>query len=44
MVPLVKNPPTNAEDIRNTGLIPGLGRSLGGGHDDHATILAWKVP
>ena len=27
---VVKNPPTNAEDIRDMGLIPGLGRSLGG--------------
>ena len=28
----VKNPPANAEDIRDRGSIPGLGRSLGGGH------------
>ena len=27
-----KNPPANAEDIRDMGLIPGLGRSPGGGH------------
>ena len=27
---MVKNAPTNAEDIRDMGLIPGLGRSLGG--------------
>ena len=26
----VKNPPDNAEDARNAGLIPGLGRSPGG--------------
>ena len=26
---VVKNPSTNAEDIRDTGLIPGSGRSLG---------------
>ena len=26
---MVKNPPANAEDIRDTGLIPGLGRSPG---------------
>ena len=32
VVLMVKNPPANAEDIRNVGLIPGLGRSLGGGH------------
>ena len=29
---MVKNPPTNAGDIKDTGSIPGLGRSLGGGH------------
>ena len=29
---MVKNPPANAGDIRDTGLIPGLGRSPGGGH------------
>ena len=32
MVLVVMNLPTNAEDIRNMGLIPGLGRSPGGGH------------
>ena len=29
---VVKNLPANAEDARNTGLIPGLVRSLGGGN------------
>ena len=29
---MVKNPPANAGDIRDAGLIPGSGRSLGGGH------------
>jgi len=29
---LVKNPSSNAWDIRDMGLIPGLGRSSGGGH------------
>ena len=29
---MVKNPPTSSGDIRDTGLIPGLGRSPGGGH------------
>ena len=32
MVLVVKNPPANTGDIRDLGLIPGLGRSLGGGH------------
>ena len=29
---VVKNPPVNAGDIRDTGSIPGSGRSAGGGH------------
>ena len=29
---VVKNPPANAGDIRDTSSIPGLGRSPGGGH------------
>jgi len=38
---LVKNPPGNAGDA---GLIPGLGRSPGGGNATHSTFLAWKIP
>ena len=29
---------------RDTGLIPGSGRSLEGGNDNHSSILAWKIP
>ena len=29
---MVKNPPANARDVRDTGLIPGSGRSPGGGN------------
>ena len=29
---MVKNPPANAGDVRDVGLIPGSGRSPGGGH------------
>ena len=29
---MVKNPPANAGDVRDAGLIPGSGRSPGGGH------------
>ena len=29
---VLKNPPANAEDVRDTGSVPGLGRSPGGGH------------
>ena len=29
---MVKNPPTNAGDVRDSGSIPGLGRTHGGGY------------
>ena len=32
VVLVVKNPPASAGDIRDVGLIPGSGRSPGGGH------------
>ena len=31
---MVKNAPANAEDLRDAGPIPGLGRSLEGGHNN----------
>ena len=31
---VVKNPSANAGDARDTGLIPGSGRSSGGGNDN----------
>ena len=40
----VKNPPANAGDIRDVGLIPGLGRSLAKGMATHSSILAWRIP
>ena len=41
---MVKNPSANAGDIRNMGLIPGLGRPLEKGMATHSIILAWEVP
>ena len=41
---VVKNPPANAGYIRDVGLIPGLGRSSGGGHGKATIILAWRIP
>ena len=43
MVLVVKNLPTNAGDIRDTGSIPGLGRSLEEGMATHSSILAWRI-
>ena len=31
---MIKNPPSNAGDIRDIGLIPGLGRSPGREHEN----------
>ena len=48
-----REPITSAGHIRDTGLIPGLGRSPGGGHGNplvailpilHSSILAWRIP
>ena len=39
----VKNPPANAEDIRDVGSILGLERSPGGGMETHSSILAWRI-
>ena len=41
---VVKNPIASAGDIRDLGSIPGSGRSLGGGHGHHSSILAWRIP
>ena len=40
---VVKSLPANAGDLRDTGLIPGLWRSPGGGTATHSSILAWKM-
>ena len=40
----VKNLPPNAKDMREAGPIPGSGRSPGGGHGNHSSILAWRIP
>ena len=34
VAPMIKEPPSNVGDITDAGLIPGLGRSPGGGHDN----------
>ena len=41
---MVKDTPVNAEGIREAGSIPGSGRSPGGGHATHSSILAWRIP
>ena len=41
---MVKNPPANAGDARDTGSIPGLGRSPGVGNGTQSSIRAWRIP
>ena len=49
---MVKNPPANAGDVRDSGLILGWGRSPGGGHgnplqysclENHMDRGAWQT-
>ena len=40
---MVKNLPANAGDLRDAGLIPGLGRSSGGGHGNPPQY-SWRIP
>ena len=44
MALVVKNPPANAGDMRDTGSIPGSGRSPRGGLATYSSILAWRIP
>ena len=41
---MVKNLPASAGDIRDVGLIPGLGRSPGGGHGNPLQYSFLKNP
>ena len=41
---LVKNPPVNAGDTKDTGLIPGSGRSPGGGNGNPLQCLCQENP
>ena len=41
---VVKNSPANAGGVRDVGLVPGLGRSPGGGHGNQLVFLAWRIP
>ena len=40
----VKNPLANAGDTRDSGSIPGSGRSLEKEMATHSSILAWRSP
>lgn len=40
---VVTNLPINSGDVRDVSQIPGLQRSLGGGHGNHSSILSWRI-
>ena len=44
VVLVVKNPPANAGDARDTGSIPGSGRSPGGGHGNPLQYSSLENP
>ena len=41
--PSGKEPACPCRDMRDAGLIPGSGRSRGGGHAIHSSTLAWRI-
>ena len=41
---MVKNPPANAGDARDMGLIPGWEDPLEEGMATYSSILAWRIP
>ena len=41
---VIKNPPANAGDAREEGLIPSLEDPLGEEMATHSGILAWEIP
>ena len=44
VVLVVKNPPADAGDVRDAGLILGLEDPLEEGVATHSSILAWRIP
>ena len=44
MMLVVKNPPADAGDVRDVGLILGLGRSPGGGHGNQLQYSCQENP
>ena len=41
---MVKSLPANAGDPRDSGSVPGSGRSSGEGTATHSSILSWRIP
>ena len=41
---MVKNPPANSGDIRDTGSVPDWEDALEEGMATHSSFLAWRIP
>ena len=41
---MVKNPPANAGDIRDSGVVAVLGRFPGGGYGNPLQYSCWRIP
>ena len=41
---MIKNPPADAGDIEDTGLVPGREDPLEEGMGTYSSILAWRIP
>ena len=41
---MVKSSTASAGDMRNSGSVPGWGRSLEKGMATHSSVLAWRTP
>ena len=41
---VIMNPPVNAGDVRDMGLIPGQEDPVEEGLATHSNILAWRIP
>ena len=44
MALVLENMPASVGDIRDSGSVLGLGRSLRGGHGNPLQFLAWRIP
>ena len=41
---MIKNPPANAGDVKDTGSVPGSGRFPGGGHGNPLQYFCLETP
>ena len=44
MALVIKNPSADAGDAEDGDWVSGSGRSPGGGHGTHSSVLVWRIP